>query len=196
MDKGRLEAFSDGVIAIIITIVVLVIDPPDEYDHAALVKMVPVVLMYTVSFFMIGLNWVNHHHLMRSVENVNGKILWVNLLYLFMLSFTPVMTGWVGKSRFASVPLRCYAIMYFLTAMVYILLEHVIVAEKSNRVTQDALLDRTKEKISAAVGILAVILSFIQPVRYLSILAMLFSTAIWVIPDRRMEHMVSKNKES
>ena len=102
MDKGRLESFSDGVIAIIITIMAIVIEPPDDYDLPTLINMLPQILMYAVSFFMIGVNWINHHLLMNTISRVNGKILWANLLYLFFLSFCPVATGLTnGKFTFS-----------------------------------------------------------------------------------------------
>ena len=111
MGKNRLEAFSDGVIAIIITITILIIDLPDGNDLHALARILPLVICYLISFVMVGTNWANHHHLLQVRGSVNGKILWANLLYLFVLSFQPVCTGWVGKSGFAMLPVRVYVLM-------------------------------------------------------------------------------------
>ena len=104
MDKGRLEAFSDGVIAIIITITVLLIEPPKGENLSDLTEILPLVLVYTVSFIMIGTNWANHHHLLKVTDHINGKIIWANHFYLFTLSFYPVATAWAGKTNFASLP--------------------------------------------------------------------------------------------
>ena len=106
MTKGRLEAFSDGVIAIIITITILEIGLPNGNDMRALLEIMPLVICYLISFIMVGTNWANHHHLLQVAGSVDGKILWANLLYLFILSFQPVTTGWVGKSNFAMLPVR------------------------------------------------------------------------------------------
>ena len=127
MTKGRLEAFSDGVIAIIITITILIIDLPDGNDMQALVAVLPLAVCYLISFIVVGVNWVNHHHLLQVAGNVNGRMLWANLLYLFLLSFQPVCTGWVGKSQFAMLPVRVYVLMNLAVSCSYILLEQAII---------------------------------------------------------------------
>ena len=132
MTKGRLEAFSDGVIAIIITITILLIDLPNGNDWPDLLGILPLVACYLISFILIGVNWVNHHHLFQVVEGVNGKILWANLLYLFVLSFIPVSTGWVGKSEFAMIPVRTYIVVNLAGALSYCLLEKVIIHSSSS----------------------------------------------------------------
>ena len=111
MTKGRLEAFSDGVIAIIITITILEIGLPEGDDMRALITILPLAVSYLISFIMVGTNWNNHHHLLQVAGSVDGKILWANLLYLFVLSFQPVATGWVGRSRFAPLPVRVYCLL-------------------------------------------------------------------------------------
>lgn len=111
MTTGRLEAFSDGVIAIIITITILIIDVPNGNDWPDLLAVLPLVICYAISFIVVGANWVNHHHLLQAAGSVNGKILWTNLLYLLVLSFLPVTTGWVGKSDFSMIPVRVYVLV-------------------------------------------------------------------------------------
>ena len=120
MNKGRLEAFSDGVIAIIITIVVLAIEPPEKYDLHALISIQPLILMHGVTFFIIGVYWLNHHHLFEKINRVNGRIIWANFIYLFFVSLCPVTTGWVGKSHFAPIPMRWYAVIYLLITLSFI----------------------------------------------------------------------------
>ena len=127
MTKGRLEAFSDGVIAIIITITILEIGLPDGNDMPALIATLPLVACYLISFIMVGTNWANHNHLLQVAGSVDGKILWANLLYLFLLSFQPVTTGWVGKSVFAMLPVRIYVLLHLLSTLSYILLQHFII---------------------------------------------------------------------
>ena len=192
MDKGRLESFSDGVIAIIITIMAIVIEPPDDYDLPTLINMLPQILMYAVSFFMIGVNWINHHLLMNTISRVNGKILWANLLYLFFLSFCPVATGWVGKSRFAPIPLRCYAVMHLLIALGYLLLEHVIAAGQQNIAPKAALRSRTKEILAIVLIAAGVLITFTDAIRMASFAAFIASTAIWALPDKRVGETISQ----
>ena len=123
MDKGRLEAFSDGVIATIITITALLIDLPEGDGWSDLLKILPIIGSYFVSFVLVGTNWVNHHHLLQVAEGVGGKVLWANLLYLFVLSFFPLATGWVGRSNYALIPVRVYAIVNLAGAFSYLLLK-------------------------------------------------------------------------
>ena len=161
MTKGRLEAFSDGVIAIIITITILIIDLPEGNDMAALMGVMPLAICYLISFIMVGTNWANHHHLLQVTGSVDGKILWSNLLYLFLLSFQPVTTGWVGKSKFAMLPVRVYVLMNLLCALSYILLEKAIIHSNDCEILKTAVSESRKEQWTVGVEALALILSFI-----------------------------------
>ena len=187
MDKGRLEAFSDGVIAIIITITILLIDLPDGNDWPDLLAILPLVLCYFISFVIIGTNWVNHHHLLQAADQVNGKILWANLLYLFFLSFIPVSTGWVGRSSFAPIPVRVYVFVNLLAAISYDILERLIVHGQSHTTLKDALLSSRKEAFSIAVETLAFILTFIPGLHIAACPLLLVAYAPWIIPDLRMK---------
>lgn len=127
MNKGRLEAFSDGVIAIIITIMILNLKVPQGSDFAALRPLVPVLLSYILSFIYTGIYWNNHHHLFQAVRQVNGRVLWANLHLLFWLSFIPFITAWVGESHFATVPVFLYGVVFLFAALAYLILSHSLI---------------------------------------------------------------------
>lgn len=189
MTKGRLEAFSDGVIAIIITITILIIDLPDGNDMRALLKIMPLVICYLISFIMVGTNWVNHHHLLQVTVSVNGKILWANLLYLFLLSFQPVLTGWVGKSDFAMLPVRVYVLMNLACALSYLLLERAIIRSNDCEILRTAVSESRKEQWTLAVEALALIFSFIPGVHYAACPLLVVAMMPWIIPDLRMKRV-------
>ena len=128
MNKSRLEAFSDGVIAIIITIMVLEFKPPHASDLAALQPLVPVFLSYVLSFVFLGIYWNNHHHLLQAVKHVNGRILWANLHLLFWLSLVPFTTGWVGENHFAPWPVALYGVVLLLAGAAYFILTRILIA--------------------------------------------------------------------
>ena len=128
MHKGRLEAFSDGVIAILITIMILELKVPLGADAAALAPVLPVFLVYVLSYVFLGIYWSNHHHMLQATERVNGKILWANLHLLFWLSLTPFVTAWMGRSHAASVPTAAYGGVLLLAAVAYIILQAAIIA--------------------------------------------------------------------
>ena len=171
MTKGRLEAFSDGVIAIIITITILEIGLPEGNDMRALIAILPLVACYLISFIMVGTNWANHHHLLQVAGSVDGKILWANLLYLFVLSFQPVATGWVGKSLFAMLPVRVYCFK---------------VAVSESR----------KEMWTICVELLALLLSFIPRVHYISCPLLVVAASPWIIPDLRMKRVFEDSQNT
>src|SRR6266567_1486814 len=127
MTKGRMEAFSDGVIAIIITIMVLELRAPHEANPAALIPLIPVFLSYLLSFIFLGIYWNNHHHLLHAVEHVNGRVLWANLHLLFWLSLVPFVTGWMGENNFARWPVTCYGIVLIMNAFAYTILIIVLI---------------------------------------------------------------------
>ena len=189
MDKGRLEAFSDGVIAIIITITALLIDLPEGDGWSDLLKILPIIGSYFVSFVLVGTNWVNHHHLLQVAEGVDGKVLWANLLYLFVLSFFPLATGWVGRSNYALIPVRVYAIVNLAGAFSYLLLEKVIVACGSDEVLKTVLFESRKEKWTFFFEILAFLATFVSKVHYVSSLLLLVAVIPWIIPDMRMKYV-------
>ena len=189
MTKGRLEAFSDGVIAIIITITILLIDLPEGDNWADLMKLLPIVGSYLISFIIVGTNWVNHHHLLQVTCEVNGKILWANLLYLFLLSFIPLTTGWVGRSRFAMVPVTVYVIMNLANAGSYLLLERTIIRCADCDVLKDAVNEHRKELWTIGIELIALALSFIPTAHYAAMPLFVVAFASWIIPDLRMKRV-------
>ena len=193
MSKGRVEAFSDGVIAIIITIIVLLFDVPDGNDFAALMNMMPLVLMYLVSFILIGTHWVNHHHLFQVTVKVNGRIIWANLLYLFTLSLMPVATGWVGVSRFAQFPTTVYAVVSMAASLSYILLQKLIVSSHDCVRLKEVIDNSKKELVTVILHTLALICSFITPIRFLTYVFLVAMSLLWVIPDIRMSKVYDES---
>ena len=192
MKKGRLEAFSDGVIAIIITITILLIDLPEGDEWKDLVKILPIAGSYLISFIIVGTNWVNHHHLLQIVCEVNGKILWANLLYLFLLSFIPLTTGWVGKSKFAMVPVTVYVIMNLANAGSYLLLERMIIRSSDCEVLRDAVNEHRKEFWTIGIELIALAISFIPAAHYAALPLLVVAFAPWIIPDLRMKRVYEK----
>ena len=196
MIKGRLEAFSDGVIAIIITITILLIDLPDGDDLHALMGIMPLVGCYLISFILVGSNWVNHHHLLQVTEQVNGKILWANLLYLFVLSFMPVGTGWVGRSNFAMLPVRVYVLINLSGALSYYLLEKAIIQANDSESLKTAVAESKKELWTFAVESLALIVSFVPEAHYASCPLLIIAVAPWIIPDMRMKRVFEEAQQT
>jgi uncharacterized membrane protein len=188
MNKGRLEAFSDGVIAIIITIMVLEIKVPEHGDTLASLKpLIPKFISYILSFIYVGIYWNNHHHLMHAVKKVNGSMLWANLNFLFWLSLFPVAAGWMGEHHFALWPVIVYGAVLFLAAVSYTLLVIVIKkTEGQHSLVVNAIGNDAKGKYSLLFYIAGIGFSFINP----WIGVALYSTVacIWFIPDRRIEN--------
>ena len=186
MNKSRLEAFSDGVIAIIITIMVLGMSIPEGANWVSLKPVLPVFLTYVLSFIMVGIYWNNHHHLFQAVQKINGKILWANLSLLFWLSLVPFATGWMGNNHFQQVPVALYGFILFMASLAYAVLVYFITHEKNtNRKVADAIRSDRKGKASAALYVLGIILSFYYPI--ISVGIYIIVGAIWFIPDRRIE---------
>jgi len=196
MTKGRLEAFSDGVIAIIITITILEINLPDGNDMQALAAILPLVVSYLISFIMVGTNWANHHHLLQVAGSVDGKILWANLLYLFLLSFQPLSTGWVGKSVFAMLPVRVYVLLHLLSALSYILLQHFIIHAHDCAILKLAVSESRKEMWTVCVEFLALVLTFIPGAHYVSCPLLVVAVAPWIIPDLRMKRVFEETRDT
>ncbi len=189
MTKGRLEAFSDGVIAIIITITILLIDLPEGDGWSDLAAILPLVGSYLISFILVGTNWVNHHHLLQVATEVNGKVLWANLLYLFILSFLPVSTGWVGRSHFAMVPVSVYVMLNLAGALSYLLLEKAIIRSSGCEVLKTAVSESKKEQWTIFIEVLALIASFFPGFHYAACPLLVVAVAPWIIPDLRMKRV-------
>ena len=189
MGKNRLEAFSDGVIAIIITIMVLEMKVPHGDDLAALHPLIPVFISYVLSFVYVGTYWNNHHHLFHAVQKINGTILWANLYLLFWLSLLPFVTGWMGENDFSTLPVAVYGVVLLMSAIAYSNLERALIrlqgkdSQLAKAVGQDF-----KEKISLVIYAVAIPLSFVN--RWLGFSLYVAVAVLWVIPDRRIEKKV------
>jgi uncharacterized membrane protein len=186
MDKGRLEAFSDGVIAIIITIMVLELKVPHEADLAALRPLVPVFLSYVLSFIYLGIYWNNHHHLLQAAQQVNGNVLWANLHLLFWLSLVPFVTAWTGENNFAAVPVACYGVVLLCSAIAYFILSRALIVHHGKDSTLAMAIGRDfKGKVSLGIYALAVLLATVNS--GLAFMLYVVVAILWLIPDRRIE---------
>lgn len=195
MDNGRLEAFSDGVIAIIITITVLLIEPPKGENLTDLTEILPLVLVYTVSFIMIGTNWANHHHLLKVTDHINGKIIWANHFYLFTLSFYPVATAWAGKTNFASLPTITYVAVNLVESLAFILVERTILSSYKDSSAHKRLNKGTKELATIILELAALVFAFIGPLLFISYILLLAMTLLWIVPDIRMEQIFEETNQ-
>jgi uncharacterized membrane protein len=187
MHKGRLEAFSDGVMAIIITIMVLELEIPHESNLAALLPLLPKFLSYVLSFVYVGIYWNNHHHLLQATKQVNGSVLWANLHLLFWLSLIPFVTGWMGENNFATMPLVLYGTVLWLSGLAYYILVRVLIAHHG----KDSLIAKSIGKdekglrslyIYTAAIALAFVASWIAAALYVIVAIM------WLVPDKRIEN--------
>ena len=191
MKKSRLEAFSDGVIAIIITIMVLELQAPHEPTLAALWPLWPTMLSYVMSFAFVGIYWNNHHHLWQVVEKVDGPVLWANLHLLFWLSLVPFVTAWMGENHFAAVPVAAYGVVLLGSAVAYFIMTRVLLANHA----RDSLLARAlgsdfKGRISLLMYVTAIAVAFTLP--WLAGLLYASVSVIWLVPDRRMERILAQ----
>jgi uncharacterized membrane protein len=193
MSKGRLEAFSDGVLAIIITIMVLELRPPKQADIEALLPLVPQLLSYLLSFVIVGIYWNNHHHLWQAVRRVNGAVLWANMHLLFWLSLVPFTTGWMGETRFAEWPVAAYGIVLLMAAIAYFILTRGLLAVHGpDSPLALALGSDFKGKLSVMIYLVAIPLAFVQP--YVSCGLYVLVALIWLVPDRRIETTLERNE--
>ena len=194
MEKNRLEAFSDGVIAIIITIMVLELHVPAHADGLADLKpLIPVLLSYLLSFIYVGIYWNNHHHMFQSTEKVTGGILWSNLHLLFWLSLFPFTTAWVGANHLASAPTAVYAFVLMMAGVAYYILEHAIIRQQGkDSLLARAIGNRWKENISPLCYLAAIPLAFVSP--YISQALFIFVAILWLVPDRRIERLLDQRK--
>ena len=186
MGKARLEAFSDGVIAVIITIMVLEMKVPHGTGLEVLAPMWPVVLAYVLSYVYVGIYWTNHHHLLHAIDHVTGGILWANLHLLFWLSLVPFVTGWMSENHFAAVPTALYGVVLVMCSIAYYILSQCLIAVhgKASRLGRSVGDDR-KGKISTAIYVVAIPLAFVQ--WWLAFALYSVVAAMWVVPDRRIE---------
>ena len=191
MSKGRLEAFSDGVIAILITIMVLELTVPHGTDLAALSELTPIFLSYVLSFVFLGIYWNNHHHLFQVAKQVNGNVLWANLHLLFWLSLVPFTTGWMGENDFAQLPVALYGVVLWMSGLAYYILAHTLISLHGNdSLLATALGKKVKEITSLVCYTLAILVSFINTGVALAIYV--FVACIWLIPDKRIERTLKE----
>jgi uncharacterized membrane protein len=191
MNTSRMEAFSDGVIDVIITIMVLEFEVPKTPDLAALASVLPTFLAYVLSFVYVGIYWSNHHHLLQAADRVNGPILWANLHLLFWLSLIPFTTAWMGENHFVAWPTAIYGIVLLLAAIAYYILAHALMALHGGESALARALGRDwKNIVSAAIYVAAIPLAFVSPLiadaLYLAV------AIIWLVPDRRIERGLAR----
>jgi uncharacterized membrane protein len=190
MGKGRLEAFSDGVIAIIITILVLELKVPRGQTVAVLLPLIPVLLSYVLSFVYLGIYWNNHHHMLHASHKVTGGILWANLHLLFWLSLVPFITGWMGSNHFAPVPAALYGVVMLMSAIAYYILQQVIIASQGpDSVLKKAIGRDWKGKVSPWLYAIAIPVAFLSP--WVSLGLYVGVALIWLVPDRRIEYVLA-----
>jgi uncharacterized membrane protein len=190
MRPGRMEAFSDGVIAILITVMVLELHVPQHASWSSLREIVPTLLNYALSFVYLGIYWNNHHHMLQATHNISGSILWANLHLLFWLSLFPVTTEWTSSTDFAEIPVAVYGIVLVAAALAYYLLQTLIIRHQR----PDSLLARAvgadlKGKLSPAIYVLGIVFAFVD--RWISVALYVAVALIWLIPDRRVERAIT-----
>lgn len=191
MSKGRMEAFSDGVIAILITIMVLELKIPREAGWEALVPLAPVFLSYVLSFVILGIYWNNHHHLLQAIKHVDGRVLWANLHLLFWLSLVPFVTGWTGENKFASWPVALYGVVLFFAAIAYFILTRALIALHGREsVLAEAVGRDFKGKISVVIYAAAIPLAFLSS--WIALGLYVLVAIMWLIPDRRIEKTLAQ----
>ena len=191
MKTSRLEAFSDGVLAIIITIMVLDLKVPHAVELAALKPVLPVLLSYVLSFIYVGIYWNNHHHLFQAAEVVSGGILWANLHLLFWLSLFPFTTAWMGENHLAAIPTAIYGFVLLMAAIAFIILERSIVAKEGRgSVLASAISGDWKRKLSPGLYLMAIPLAFVNP--WVASAIYVFVALFWLIPDPRIEKALKK----
>jgi TMEM175 potassium channel family protein len=190
MKSNRLEAFSDGVLAIIITIMVLELKAPHNDSLSALLPLLPAFLSYVLSFVYLGIYWNNHHHMLHTTESVTGGILWANLHLLFWLSLFPISTAWMGENHFASVPTALYGLVLLMAAIAYFILQRtIILSQGENSVLARAVGKDLKGKASPLLYLLAIPAAFYSP--WISNLIYVLVALMWLIPDRRIENALA-----
>ena len=186
MGKNRLEAFSDGVIAIIITIMVLELKVPHGDSLEALLPLAPVLLSYVLSFIYVGIYWNNHHHLLHAVSHVSGRVLWANLHLLFWLSLIPFVSGWMGENHFTTLPVAAYGFVLFMCAVAYAVLVRCLISQHGdNKVLADAIGSDKKGNLSLVLYLAGVGLAFVHP--WIGFAFYVVVALMWLVPDSRIE---------
>lgn len=186
MTKGRLEAFSDGVLAIIITIMVLELKVPHGDDWATLKPLLPIFGSYVLSFIYIGIYWNNHHHLFQSIHKVSGSVLWGNLHLLFWLSLIPFVTGWMGENHFSTLPVALYGFVLFMAGVAYFILARILIKLHGKDSTLGIAYGKNnKGKLSVIIYLLAIGLTFIN--QWIGFILYIAVAIMWIIPDKRIE---------
>jgi uncharacterized membrane protein len=189
MGTNRLEAFSDGVIAVIITIMVLEMKVPHGEGLEALVPVIPIFLIYILSFVYLGIYWNNHHHMLHACRKVTGSMLWANLHLLFWLSLIPFATGWMGENHFAALPSALYGVVLLMSAIAYWILQQVIIASQGpDSVLKKAVGGDWKGKLSPILYAVAILVAFRW--QWVSLSLYVFVALLWLIPDRRIENVL------
>jgi len=191
MGKARLEAFSDGVIAVIITIMVLEMKVPHGVELDALQPVIPIFVSYALSFVYVGIYWNNHHHMLHAAGKVNGAILWANLHLLFWLSLIPFVTGWMGENHFASMTVALYGAVLLLSAIAYFILSRALIRHDGDASTlARALGGDFKGRVSVVLYVAAIALAFVN--RWLSLALYVAVAVMWLVPDRRIEKVLDR----
>jgi uncharacterized membrane protein len=191
MTKGRMEAFSDVVIAIIMTIMVLELKVPHGTDMASLLPLFPVLMSYALSYVFLGIYWSNHHHLLQATRQVDGKVLWANLHLLFWLSLTPFVTDWMGENRFAPLPVAMYGVVLLCAAVAYFVLTRVLVVlHGPDSMLATALGSDRKGRVSVVCYAVAIPLAFVDS--WISCSLFVMVAVMWLIPDRRIEKVLGR----
>jgi TMEM175 potassium channel family protein len=192
LSKNRMEAFSDGVIAVIITIMVLEMRAPSGAHIEALRPLIPVFLSYVMSFVFLAIYWNNHHHMLQAVRSVNGRVLWANSHLLFWLSLTPFATNWMGETHFARWPVVAYGVVLLLSAVAYYVLARALLAHHgANSTLAAALGDDFKGRISIVIYVAAILAAFAAP--WISCALYALVATMWLIPDRRFERVLMEH---
>jgi uncharacterized membrane protein len=193
MGKNRMEAFSDAVLAIIITIMVLEMKVPHGADFAALRPLLPVFLTYVLSFVYLGIYWNNHHHMLHVTQHVSGAILWANLHLLFWLSLFPFVTGWMGENHFAVIPTALYGVILLMAAVAYWILQQAIIARHGRESVLAIAVGRDlKGKLSPVLYVIAIFAAFFAP--WVAGALYVLVAALWLVPDRRIERALAGRK--
>ncbi len=191
-EAGRLEAFSDGVIAVIITIMVLELRPPDGTDLRSLHALVPTLSAYVLSFAFIGIYWNNHHHMLRASDGIDGRVMWANLHLLFWLSLVPFTTAWLGRNPFAPVPTALYGFVLLMDAIAFTILQAALLKVNGAAFAKAVNTD-VKGKVSPALYLCAIAISFLSTI---AADALFVTVAIlWIVPDRRFESVIAKRSD-
>jgi TMEM175 potassium channel family protein len=194
MEKNRLEAFSDGVLAIIITIMVLELKVPHGVDFEDLTPVLPVFLSYVLSFLYVGIYWNNHHHMFHTTKTVSAGILWANLHLLFWLSLFPFSTAWMGENHLAPAPTAAYGVVLLMAAIAYFVLQHAIIVSQGHHSLLASAIGRDwKGKLSPVFYLAAIPLAFVSP--WIASGLYTFVALLWLVPDRRIERALGKREQ-